>query len=54
KDLNIPYLDIFDLWLGRGENWWRSRLSSDGLHPNVAGYEALFNNIINWQPMAHM
>ncbi|ACK68365.1 lipolytic protein G-D-S-L family [Rippkaea orientalis PCC 8801] len=54
QELNIPYLDIFDLWLGRGENWLRSRLSSDGLHPNVEGYEALFNDIIHWQPMAQL
>ncbi|NJN22278.1 MAG: G-D-S-L family lipolytic protein [Leptolyngbya sp. RL_3_1] len=44
----IPYLDIFDLWLGRGEIWWRSRLSSDGLHPNVLGYRALVEDITQW------
>jgi lysophospholipase L1-like esterase len=47
-DRRIPYLDVLDLWLGRGEGWWRSRLSSDGLHPNVAGYEALLADITNW------
>ncbi|MEA5512185.1 GDSL-type esterase/lipase family protein [Crocosphaera sp. UHCC 0190] len=48
---HIPYLDIFDLWLGRGENYLRSRLMDDGLHPNVAGYEALFNDVLAWQPI---
>ena len=45
----IPYLDIFDLWLGRGETYIRSRVTEDGLHPNVAGYEALFEDVFNWQ-----
>ncbi|MEM8778593.1 MAG: GDSL-type esterase/lipase family protein, partial [Cyanobacteria bacterium P01_G01_bin.49] len=46
----IPYLDIFDLWLGRGEHSVRSLLSEDGLHPNVAGYETLLDDVLNWQP----
>lgn len=45
---HIPYLDILDLWLGRGEPWWRSRLSSDGLHPNVEGYRSLLADIVQW------
>ena len=45
---HIPYLDVFDLWLGRGEIWWRSRLSGDGLHPNVLGYRALVEDISQW------
>ncbi|XTZ19292.1 MAG: SGNH/GDSL hydrolase family protein, partial [cyanobacterium endosymbiont of Rhopalodia fuxianensis] len=49
NNFNIPYLDIFDLWLGRGEDWFRSRLTSDGLHPNIAGYKSLLEDIINWQ-----
>ncbi|XTZ11482.1 MAG: GDSL-type esterase/lipase family protein [cyanobacterium endosymbiont of Rhopalodia inflata] len=49
NNFNIPYLDIFDLWLGRGEDWFRSRLTSDGLHPNVAGYKSLLEDIIDWQ-----
>ena len=44
----IPYLDVFDLWLGRGEIWWRSRLSGDGLHPNVQGYRSLVEDISQW------
>jgi lysophospholipase L1-like esterase len=47
----IPYLDIFELWLANGEPWWRSRLSSDGLHPNSAGYEALLQNVLSWHPL---
>lgn len=45
----IPYLDLFDLWLSRGENWLRSQYGEDGLHPNVQGYENLFHDISNWQ-----
>jgi lysophospholipase L1-like esterase len=45
----IPYLDIFDLWLKRGENWLRLHLSTDGLHPNVRGYQALLHDIVNWE-----
>lgn len=44
----IPYLDTFDLWVGRGESWWRSRISSDGLHPNVLGYRALLKDVTSW------
>lgn len=45
----IPYLDIFDLWLSRGDMWWRSRLSTDGLHPNVLGYRSLLEDITAWE-----
>ncbi|MGL5064184.1 MAG: GDSL-type esterase/lipase family protein [Microcoleus sp.] len=48
----IPYLDIFDKWISRGSDWWRSRLISDGLHPNVAGYQALFEDVVSWEPIA--
>jgi lysophospholipase L1-like esterase len=44
----IPYLDVLDLWLGRGDAWWRSRLSGDGLHPNVAGYRSLLADVTAW------
>ncbi len=47
--LEIPYLDIFDLWMKRGQFWWHSRLSQDGLHPNSLGYEELLNDVMNWQ-----
>jgi lysophospholipase L1-like esterase len=50
---DIPYLDVFDLWLSRGEDWWQSRLGADGLHPNTRGYEALLQDVLNWYPMMH-
>ncbi|WP_017301222.1 GDSL-type esterase/lipase family protein [Nodosilinea nodulosa] len=45
---NIPYLDVLNLWLGRGEAWWSPLISADGLHPNVAGYRALLHDILGW------
>lgn len=51
---NIPYLDIFDLWLGRGEDYVKSRLINDGLHPNVKGYESLYDDILNWQALQQL
>jgi lysophospholipase L1-like esterase len=45
---NIPYLDLLELWLDRGENWWQPRISVDGLHPNTAGYQALLQDILAW------
>ncbi|HEY9887239.1 MAG TPA: GDSL-type esterase/lipase family protein [Candidatus Obscuribacterales bacterium] len=45
---DVPYLDIFDLWRGRGEGWWRSRISTDGLHPNVLGYRSLLDDVTTW------
>ncbi len=51
---NIPYLDIFDLWLSRGENYVKSRLIDDGLHPNVKGYESLSEDILNWQALQQL
>ncbi|MBD2462226.1 G-D-S-L family lipolytic protein [Oscillatoria sp. FACHB-1407] len=50
----IPYLDLFDLWLSRGESWWRSRLCADGLHPNVAGYSALLQDFLNWDEVSQL
>ncbi|MEB3233546.1 MAG: GDSL-type esterase/lipase family protein [Leptolyngbyaceae bacterium] len=44
----IPYLDIFDRWMNRGEAWWRSRLCADGLHPNPEGYQALLADVQTW------
>ena len=51
---NIPYFDTFDLWMSRGDNWRRSQMSSDGLHPNVSGYKSLFNEVNNWQPIKNI
>ena len=53
-NFNIPYLDIFDLWLERGEDWLQSQLSFDGLHPNVLGHKSLLKDIINWRFMAKL
>ena len=49
----IPYLDIFDLWLQRGGDWWRSRLCPDGLHPNPLGYRSLLEDILGWESFQH-
>ncbi|WP_019507040.1 GDSL-type esterase/lipase family protein [Pleurocapsa sp. PCC 7319] len=46
---NIPYLDIFDLWLSRGEDWLKTQLGEDGLHPNVSGYQTLLADIMAWE-----
>ena len=46
---NIPYLDIFDLWLSRGEDWIKTQLGEDGLHPNVSGYQTLLADIMAWE-----
>jgi lysophospholipase L1-like esterase len=45
---NVPYLDVLDLWLNRGEAWWQPRISADGLHPNTLGYRALLQDILTW------
>lgn len=45
---NIPYLDIFDLWLSRGTGWLDTQLGEDGLHPNVSGYQTLYSDIMAW------
>lgn len=47
----IPYLDIFELWLSRGTEWFCAHLNSDGLHPNVKGYQVLLEDILNWEPI---
>jgi lysophospholipase L1-like esterase len=47
----IPYLDIFDLWMERGVQWMRSRLTEDGLHPNISGYQSLLEDVLNWETM---
>ncbi|MGL4881780.1 MAG: GDSL-type esterase/lipase family protein [Waterburya sp.] len=45
---DIPYLDIFDLWLSRGADWINMQIGEDGLHPNVTGYQNLFADIMAW------
>lgn len=48
----IPYLDIFERWMARGENSIRKRLSKDGLHPNTLGYQTLLEDVMNWEAIA--
>ncbi len=48
QELNIPYLDIFSNWLERGDHWYKAQLSPDGLHPNVSGYQALLEDVLQW------
>lgn len=50
----IPYLDVFDLWQSRGSDWYLQHLSEDGLHPNVAGYKALLQDVLNWEFFAEL
>ena len=50
----IPYLDIFDLWRSRGQDWINARLCDDGLHPNSEGYRSLLEDITHWQPMRNI
>jgi lysophospholipase L1-like esterase len=49
--LGIPYLDIFDIWMAKGDNWVRSQLSDDGLHPNSQGYQSLLQEVLSWEPI---
>ena len=51
---NIPYLDIFDLWLSRGKDWLKYQLGDDGLHPNVTGYQTLLEDILAWEAMIRL
>ena len=51
---DIPYLDIFDLWMSRGQDWTRSQLSDDGLHPNVTGYESLLKDVLAWKYISQL
>ncbi len=44
----IPYLDLFELWMGRGPDWCQAQLSADGLHPNAAGYEVILQDVLAW------
>ena len=48
QERGIPYLDIFEIWRQRGQDWINERLMEDGLHPNPLGYEALFEDILAW------
>ncbi len=47
----IPYLDLFDLWMSRGASWCQAQLTQDGLHPNVTGYQHLLRDILAWDAL---
>jgi lysophospholipase L1-like esterase len=48
QERQIPYLDIFEKWLDQGEQWWLSRLTQDGLHPNSLGYASILQEFLKW------
>jgi len=48
----IPYLDVFQQWMDRSETWRLKRLSQDGLHPNTLGYQALLEDVMNWEALS--
>ncbi len=45
----IPYLDVFSQWQAQGSAWCGDRVTKDGLHPNVVGYEAILDQVLDWQ-----
>jgi lysophospholipase L1-like esterase len=47
----VPYLDLFELWMGRGSDWCQAQMSPDGLHPNSAGYEVMLQDMLNWHEL---
>lgn len=47
----VPYLDIFELWMAQEEAWRGDRLCSDGLHPNSQGYAAILDAALTWEPL---
>jgi len=53
-DRHIPYLDIFEIWQHRGEEWLAQHFKEDGLHPNVAGYKSLGEDVWNWFALHHL
>ncbi|WP_126147347.1 GDSL-type esterase/lipase family protein [Synechococcus elongatus] len=54
EELNLPYLDLFSRWWERGEEWWQSCLGPDGLHPNVSGYRAIYEEVQAWAPLQQL
>jgi lysophospholipase L1-like esterase len=32
----------------RGPDWLQLQIGEDGLHPNVTGYQSLYQDISNW------
>lgn len=53
-DRQIPYLDVMEQWLTRGDQEWRSLISADGLHPNSDGYAVLLQDFLNWEAVRPM
>lgn len=49
----IPYLDVLSHWLQQGNGMWQGLISEDGLHPNVAGYRTLLNEVLTWDAFQH-
>lgn len=49
SERGIPYLDIFDRWMLKGESWVHAHLGEDGLHPNVQGYQAILQEVLHWE-----
>ena len=45
----VPFLNCFDRWTARGELWRNARLLDDGLHPNVEGHKAVFDDLLAWR-----
>lgn len=50
----IPYLDLFALWEQRGATWRSLLFTRDGLHPNSAGYEAMWHDVIGWEALGEL
>lgn len=50
QERQIPYLDVFESWMQQSQEWRRSRLTEDGLHPNSLGYQVLLQAVCEWQP----
>ena len=48
---NIPYLDLFEQWSEKGDEWVCDRLCADGIHPNVLGYRTILKSVNNWMPL---
>ncbi len=48
---DIPYLDLFEAWQERGQDWMSLHLGEDGLHPNSIGYQKILEEVGNWEPI---
>lgn len=49
---DIPYLDVFQQWMTKGEQWINERVSDDGLHPNTLGYKTLLEGVTTWEALS--